>query len=101
MAQAKESDNANIIDTIVNAPDAPTRGSPEFREKVTEATNNMRKLLPELKNESQTAIIDHVQASNRPVDGNGQYVSNFVAIDDIALSVLPPALERIKGNNID
>ena len=94
-------DDATIIDTILNAADAPKKDSPEFRKKVTEVTNNLRQLLPELKEEPQQVIIDHLQASNRPVDGNGQYISNFVAYEDLMTTLLEPCRPRVNGKCSD
>lgn len=53
--------------------------------------------MPELKDLAQNQIINHIQASNRPVDGNGACMSNFVALDDISSALLNPCLERAKG----
>ena len=91
-----EEDNATIVDTILNADGAPAKDSPEYRAKLTDATNKIRQLVPELKNAVQNQIINHIQASNRPVDGNGKYVSNYVAYDDIVYALLTPCQERVK-----
>ena len=75
----------------------PLKGTPEYNQKVTEATNNIRKLLPELKNTVQNEIIKHLQASNRPVDGNGRFISNYVAYDDISSALLTPCQTRVQN----
>ena len=93
-------DDATIVDHIANAFDAPKRGTPEFNKAVTDATNVIRKLVPELKEAPQHAIIQHLQASNRPVDGNGQFVSNFVAYEEIAESILASCQNRVQGTSV-
>ena len=92
-----EADNATIVDTIRNSANAPQEGTQEFKAKITAATNNIRKLMPELKEAVQNQIIKHVQASNRPVDGNGRYVSNYVTYDDIVSALLTPCQTRAQG----
>ena len=92
-----EADNATIIDTILNAPDAPIQGSVEYKAKLTAATNNLRKLIPELKEAQQNTIAKHVQASNRPIDGNGKYISNYVAYEELVSALLNPCQTRAQG----
>ena len=92
-----ETDNTTILDAIKASFRSRDSNSQEFKDKVTEATNNIRKLIPELKEAAQNTIIDHIQASNRPVDGNGQFISNFVPIDDIYTSLLIPNQIRIQS----
>lgn len=88
------SDNATIVDTILNAHDAPEQGSAEYKTKLTAATNNLRKLVPELKEAQQNTIAKHIQASNRPVDGNGKYISNYITFDDLVSALLTPCQTR-------
>ena len=97
MSEVVESDNATIIDTILNTANPPVRGSAEYKAKLTAATNNIRKLIPELKDAQQNTIAKHVQASNRPIDGNGKYISNYVTYDDLVVALLTPCQTRAQG----
>ena len=90
-------DDATIEDAILNAANPPARGTPEFNKKVTEITNNLRKLIPELKNTVQNEIVKHIQASNRPTEGNGRFVSNFVTFDDLMPALLTPCQSRAQA----
>ena len=57
----------------------------------------MRRLLPELHEASQQEILDHVQASNRPESGNGQFVSNFVSFDDLETAIHTSCQTQVKA----
>ena len=54
-------------------------------------------MIPDLHEASQQEILAHVQASNRPEIGNKQFISNFVAYDDLESAIHTPCQPRIKG----
>ena len=63
---------------------------------MTAETNKVRRVVPELHEASQQEIVDHVQSSNRPVEGNLQYISNYVSYEDLETAIHTPAQPLIK-----
>ena len=63
---------------------------------MTEETNKIRKLIPELHEAAQQTIVDHVQSSNRPVEGNLQYISNYISYEDLETAIHTPCQTLIR-----
>ena len=64
---------------------------------MTEETNKLRRIIPELHEAVTQVIVDHVQSSNRPTEGNLQYISNYVSYEDLETAIHTPCQTLIKS----